>query len=189
MEPSPKKDRVEITLNLAEDIAGLLYKKVKRAVNQKPKELKINLIGQGHVKQDSVLMLWELLTNRDPATKLITHARTSLYDGSLLLFLISDERIARPFAFFQIDSVKRIKEEVCNEDCDSDDYFGLFGTVKNKILSPYKRDYLQIASIMNQYIPVEDLSDRQMDLTELKDYGLLFTEEEEHNFQQLFKAA
>ena len=189
MSSSEPKERVEITLFLSEDSTGLLFRKVRWAVKQQSRTLKLNLVGQHHLKQDTILAIWEILSGRDQTTKLITRTHSSLFDGTLLLWLMGDERIAREHAWFQIDSPKRLLA------FDQDD-FGLFdeengkiSPVKKKILAPYTKDYLKIATLMNSYIPVEQLSDTQIDFADLVDYGLLFSTEEEAQFQNLFKAA
>ena len=189
MSSAERKDRVETTLFLSEDSTGLLFRKVRWAVKQHSKTLKLNLVGQHHLKQDTILAIWEILSGRDPTTKLITHTHSSLFDGTLLLWLMGDERIARDHAWFQIDSPKRLLAS------DHDD-FGLFdeengklSPLKKKILAPYTKDYLKIAMLMDVYIPVEQLSDSQVDFADLEDYGLLFSTEEEERFQKLFKAA
>jgi len=77
----------------------------------------------------------------------------------------------------------------------NEDDFGLFdeengkiAPVKKKTLSPYAKDYLKIAELMNAFIPVEELSDKQVDFADLEDYGLLFNTEQEAQFQNLFKS-
>ena len=189
MSSSEPKERVEITLFLSEDSTGMLFRKVRWAAKQHSRTLKLNLVGQHHLKQDTILILWEILSGRDQTTKLITHTHSSVFDGTLLLWLMGDERIAREHAWFQIDSPKRLLASDHDDFGLFDEENGKFSPLKKKIIAPYTKDYLKIASLMDSYIPVEQLSDAQIDFADLEDYGLLFSTQEEEQFQKLFKAA
>ena len=50
----------------------------------------------------------------------------------------------------------------------------------------FVHDYLKIAEVMDGYLVVEEIADSRWDLSNLKEYLLLPTEEEEKSFRGLF---
>src|SRR5260370_41742428 len=68
---------------------------LETALAKQPKVLHIELIGQGEVPADSALLIRSVLMNRSPKTRLVTNARSSLQGGSVLVWLLGDERIIR----------------------------------------------------------------------------------------------
>ena len=172
-----------LVLNLADDGVKELYEKVLKAIEEQPERLEIDLIGLGHQKPNSILMIWDMLMHRDPKTVLSVHARTSLFDGSLLLLLMADERKVRPLSWVQLDSPTKLKET---------DWAALEDKAtrrgQNQIHEPtFVTDYCQIAELMNEYIPVEKIAGQRWPLENLSEYGLLLDSHEEKAFQDCFK--
>jgi hypothetical protein len=172
-----------LVLNLADDGVKELYEKVLKALEEQPDRLEIDLIGLGHQKPNSILMVWDMLMNRSSKTVLSVHARTSLFDGSLLLLLMADERKVRPLSWVQLDSPTKLKET---------DWAALEDKAtrrgQNQIHEPtFVTDYYQIAELMNEYIPVEKIAGQRWPLENLREYGLLLDSQEEKAFQDCFK--
>lgn len=172
-----------LVLNLAEDGVKELYDKVLIALEAQSDRLEIDLIGLGHQKPNTILMIWDMLLKRNPKIILSVHSRTSLFDGSLLLLLMADERKVRPLSWVQVDSPTKLKETDWAELEDKATRRG-----KNLIHEPsFVTDYCQIAELMNEYLPVEKISGQRWPLENLKEYGLLLDSQEEKAFQECFK--
>ena len=172
-----------LVLNLADDGVKELYEKVLKALEEQADRLEVDLIGLGHQKPNSILMVWDMLMHRDSKTVLSVHARTSLFDGSLLLLLMADERKVRPLSWVQLDSPTKLKET---------DWAALEDKAtrrgQNQIHEPtFVTDYCQIAELMNEYIPVEKIAGQRWPLENLREYGLLLDSKEEKEFQDCFK--
>ena len=69
--------------------------KLEVALARKPKVLRIEMIGDGEIPADTALLIRSILTKRSPETKLVTEARSSLQGGSVLVWLLGDQRIIR----------------------------------------------------------------------------------------------
>jgi hypothetical protein len=60
-----------------------------------PRELQIDMIGDGEISPDTALLIRSILNQRPPKTRIITNARSSLRGGSVLVWLLGDTRIIR----------------------------------------------------------------------------------------------
>jgi hypothetical protein len=171
----------EILLNLESDSNVELYQKVKTAIEQKPTELLIELVGVGNISQDIALAIYDLVQDaKNSGLKVATVSRSSLYDGSLLLWILGDKRRIRSnTAFFQLDSLKRL-EETDWSDCER----VAIRTIKEPA---WVCNYRQVVKILNQYIPVEELADRRIPMDILREYGLIDSEETDKELKNLFK--
>jgi hypothetical protein len=178
---SAKNQTSEILLNLESDTSVELYQKVKIALDRKPTDLVIELVGIGNISQDIALAIYDLVQDaKNSGLKVATVSRSSLYDGSLLLWLLGDNRRIRSnTAFFQLDSLKRL-EETDWSDCER----VAIRTIKEPA---WVCNYGQVVKILNQYIPVEELADRRIPMDVLSEYGLIDSEETDKQLENLFK--
>src|SRR5215510_15023528 len=69
--------------------------RLEAALVRKPRVFQIDLIGVGEIPADSALLIRSILLSRAPKTRLITHARSSLQNGSVLVWLLGDTRLIR----------------------------------------------------------------------------------------------
>ena len=172
---------VEITLNLESESNFELFKTVRSALVKKPKILYIELVGVRQISQDIVLAIWDMVQDaKKGGLKVITKAYSSLYDGSVLLLLLGDiRRIRRHTAFIQLDSLKRLENtdfsEISRKTCVIEEPAWIF-------------NYRNVVKIMNQFLPVEELSDKRLPMEVLGEYGLLGSDEDEVELQKLFAA-
>lgn len=174
-----RKSKIEVQLNLESDSSVELYTKVKNAVKKSPKVIAIEIIGIGHISQDIVLAIWELVQEaKKSGVRFTSAAKSSLYDGSVLLLLLGDAISVRSTAFFQIDSLERLK----NNDWSDDE-----SRKSMPINEPaWVTNYREVFKIMNQFLPVEELADKRVPMIKLQEYGLLNDEKQEKSFQDLF---
>ena len=181
MFPKSKKD-LRVILNLNSDSSQELIRKVEEAVNARPPRLTLTMQQRAHVDQDVVLILISLLEGRDKGTHLHVDLRSSIYDGVLQIVLMADSRTIRQHVWAMVDSPKRVKSLDFSE---SENFSGNRAPVCD---IPFVQDYLKIASMMNQYIEVEKVADKRWDLSNLKEYGLMNTEQEEAILLRLFSS-
>jgi hypothetical protein len=181
MFPRSKKE-LRVILNLDSDSSQELIRKVEEAVNAKPSRLTLTMQQRAHVDQDVVLILISLLEGRDKGTHLHVDLRSSIYDGVLQIVLMANSRTIRQHVWAMIDSPKRVKSM---DFSDSEHFSGNRAPVCD---TPFIQDYLKIASMMNQYIEVEKVADKRWDLSNLKEYGLMNTGEEDAILLRLFSS-
>ena len=65
---------------------------LERVLAGKPRLLQLGLIGEGEISAEWAMLIQELLLSRPSKTRLITNARSSLKNGSVLVWLLGDER-------------------------------------------------------------------------------------------------
>jgi len=174
---------IEITLNLASEADWSLYDKVKKALEAAPQTLKIEIVGLGHIQPDAVLAIYDLLINRGSSISLHVDVKTSLFDGSLLLVLPAQKMTFRANSWFQLDSIKKINS------IDWDYHENSWRKSKCQTINEPAEvtDYRSVASILNEFLPLEEIADRRLPLeATLKEYGLIQSEAEELEFQKMF---
>ena len=184
-----RRSRLEVVLNLEEDTAGGLYSKLNRALNANPKELVVTILG-GRLAPDDCLTLWDLMTRRCSATRLVVETKGNLYDASLLLLLPADEIMVRPGVWWQASNADKDDEE------EDESFFEFrdspFRRRRRTATSetPWDSDLKTAYKEISRYLPLMELVDRRVPLEmTLREYGLMHTKNEEQSFQNLFKAA
>ena len=175
----------QIILNLEEESAGTLFKTLSGALNAKPKELTVVILG-GKLSADDCLTLWDLMTCRSKATRLVVEAKGSIYDAAILLLLAADEIRVRPGVWLELRGVKD------HEDEDDEDGFFRFRSRRKSSVSetPWETDLKTAYQVVDRYLPVKEFVGRRVGLEmTLQEHGLMLTKNEEQSFQNLFKAA
>lgn len=146
--------------------------KLEAAIRRRPRTLQINMIGDGEVPPDFALLIRSILLNRAPGTKLITNARSSLQGGSVLVWLMGDQRIIRDDArvFFK-------RNPLADED-PVEVYAGL-GAAAPKYkdsytsLEPEDADYERVLQLINEFLPVDEFAGRIVNVNVLREFGLI----------------
>src|SRR5258706_5661270 len=67
----------------------------ERPLAKKPRVLQIEIVGTGEIPADVALRFRAALMERPPKPRIVTHARSSLQGGSVLLWLLGDSRTIR----------------------------------------------------------------------------------------------
>jgi hypothetical protein len=149
--------------------------KLEAALARKPKVLRIEMIGDGEIPADLALLIRSILVKRSPGTKLVTNARSSLQNGSVLVWLLGDERIIRDDArvFFK-------RNPLADED-PVEVYAGL-GEAEQKykdsysLVDPEDADYARVLQLINEFLPVNEFAGRIVNVSALRDFGLVENE-------------
>jgi hypothetical protein len=146
---------------------------LEAALAKRPGILNIDLIGQGEVPADSALLIRSILMARSPKTKLITNARSSLQGGSILVWLLGDERIIRDDARLYFRSV-----DVSDDEDENDVWKPSEPKYRDSFseIDPEDSDYARVLQIINEYLPVKELAGRIIRVPVLKQFGLVENE-------------
>jgi hypothetical protein len=149
--------------------------KLEAALARKPIVLSIDMIGDGEIPADIALLIRSILMQRSPETKLVTNARSSLQGGSVLVWLLGDQRIIRSDArvFFK-------RNPLADED-PVEVYAGL-GEAEEKYkdsyssVDPEDADYARVLQLIHEFLPVNEFAGRVVNASVLRDFGLIENE-------------
>jgi hypothetical protein len=149
--------------------------KLEAALARKPKVLRIEMIGDGEIPADIALLIRSILMKRSPETKIVTNARSSLQGGSVLVWLLGDERLIREDArvFFK-------RNPLADED-PVEVYAGL-GEAEQKYkdsyssVDPEDADYARVLQLIDEFLPANEFAGRIVKVSVLRDFGLVESE-------------
>lgn len=150
--------------------------KLEAALAEQPKTLRLEMIGEGEIPADTALLFRSILMSRAPGTELVTNARSSLLNGSVLVWLHGDRRFIRDDArvFFK-----------CNPLADEDPvevYAGL-GEAEPKYkdsqtaIDPEDADHARVLELIDQFLPVREFAGRIVNVSVLREFGLVDNEQ------------
>jgi len=110
---------------------------------------------------------------RSPKTKLITNARSSLQGGSVLVWLLGDERMIRDDARVYFRRVDLSEDENENDAWKNSEprYRDSFSEIDRE-----DYDYARVLQVINEYLPVKELAGRVIRVPVLKQFGLVENE-------------
>ena len=146
--------------------------KLETALARKPRVLRLDMLGNGEIPADTALLIRSILMKRSPQTKLVTNARSSLQGGSVLVWLLGDERIIRDDArvFFK-------RNPLADED-PVEVYAGM-GDAEPKYkdsyseIDPEDADHARVLQLINEFLPVNEFAGRVVNVSVLRDFGLV----------------
>ncbi len=151
---------------------------LETALARKPRVLQIDMIGQGEIPADVALLIRSILLARSPKTRVVTNARSSLQNGSVLVWLLGDTRFIRDDArlFFRRATLPE-EDEVKPQDkwnaepefCDS------FSEI-----DPEEGDHACVLKRINEFLPVKELVGRLIETPVLRQFGLVENEKVDH---------
>jgi len=146
--------------------------KLETALAKKPRVLRLDMLGNGEIPADTALLIRSILMKRSPQTKLVTNARSSLQGGSVLVWLLGDERIIRDDArvFFK-------RNPLADED-PVEVYAGM-GDAEPKYkdsyseIDPEDADHARVLQLINEFLPVNEFAGRVVNVSVLRNFGLV----------------
>ena len=147
---------------------------LERAVKRKPRRLQIEMLGDGEIDVDWALVIRDVLIQRSAETRLITQARSTLKNGSVLVWLLGDQRIIREDArvFFRRANYSEpvaTSEKVW--DGELMEYVDSFSEA-----DPEEANQARVLQFINEYLPVQELVGRIVDVPTLRQFGLIENE-------------
>jgi hypothetical protein len=132
---------------------------------KKPARLQIEFVGPGEIPADSALLMRSMILKRSERTRIVTHARSSLQGATVLIWLLGDTRLIREDArlsfrpagpFVADDAVTVWKDRSFFDDDDMEE-----------------EDYVRVLQAINEFLPVKELAGRPVEMSVLKEFGLI----------------
>ena len=150
---------------------------LETALAKKPRQLQIDMLGEGEVPADWALLIRSVLGQRSSNMRIITNARSSLQNGSVLVWLQGDRRIIRDDArlFFRHADVSDDKdgEKVWQE--------GDLKHVGSPVeVDPEEAGQAKVLQLINEFLPVKELVGRMIEVPVLRQFGLVENEKLDH---------
>ena len=150
--------------------------RLEAALARKPRVLQINLIGTGEIPADAALLFRSVLLARSPRTQIITNARSSLQNGSVLVWLLGGRRLIRDDArvFFRRATLPEGDTEPAKDDKCSDAEPKFCDSYSE--IDPEEGDHVRVLQCINEFLPVKELVGRLIEVPVLRQFGLLENE-------------
>jgi hypothetical protein len=132
---------------------------------RKPARLQIEFVGPGEIPADSALLMRSMILKRSERTRIVTNARSSLQGATVLIWLLGDTRLIREDArlsfrpagpFVADDAVTVWKDRSFFDDDDMEE-----------------DDYVRVLQAINEFLPVKELAGRPVEMSVLKEFGLV----------------
>lgn len=158
---------------------------LERALARKPRVLQLDMVGAGEIQADPALLMRSVLLARSPRTRLVTSARSTLRGGAVLIWLLGDTRLIRDDArlFFRKTTLsEEDEEELKNVWKDKETrYCDSFSE-----LDPDEVDYRRVLELINEFLPLKELAGRPIDVSILRQFGLVDNEKVDHFLASAF---
>lgn len=141
---------------------------------REPEEVELELIGTGEIPADTVLVIRSVLAQRSSKTRIVTNARSSLQHAAVLLWLLGDERHIRDDAklfFREADLPDEEPEQKPSNWKDRD---------ASSDIDPEEGDYARVLQLIDEYLPVSELTGGFIDVGVLRQFGLIENEKVDH---------
>jgi hypothetical protein len=144
---------------------------LEKALARKPRRLQIDLAGAGEIPGDMALLIRSILLGRWPKTQIITRARSSLQNGSVLVWLLGDQRIIRDDArlFFRPAALNGDDDEIWQDKMPK-----LWKPASET--DPEEHDHARVLELINEFLPVKELAGQIVGLPVLRQFGLVENE-------------
>jgi len=157
---------------------GQVYTKTIRDLEttlaETPRRLILEFIGTQSICPDMALILHELIVERPPEIQIVTHARSGLVNASVLPWILGDIRIMRRtgWIYFNPPRVRKSDNESQPGWRDGEWWdpidFGFFHPPIH-----HAADMEQVARIIDQFLPLDEIAGKHLGVEDLKQYGLL----------------
>lgn len=148
---------------------------LEKAVARKPRRLQIDLSGEGEIPADWALLIRSILRQRSPRTQVITNARSSLQNGSVLVWLLGDRRLIRDDAriFFRRADIAEDAIVTAEKASSTDDakYVDSYSEA-----DPDEADHAKVLQRINEYLPVKEFAGRVIEAPVLRQFALVENE-------------
>ncbi len=152
---------------------------LETVLTKKPRSLRIELVGAGEIPADAALQIRAVLMSRPAKTRITTHARSSLQNGSVLVWLLGDVRTIRDDArlFFRRADLPEDAEAKLNEAWKDSEpkYRDSYSEI-----DPEEGDYARVLQLINEFLPVKELAGRLIGVPVLRQFGLVENEKVDH---------
>jgi hypothetical protein len=146
--------------------------KLEDALADVPMQIHLEMIGDGEIDADWALVLREVLNQRSEKTQLITNARSTLKNGSALVWLLGDRRLIREDARLFFRRANLTEEAEVHPDKIWNDrelqYADSFSEA-----DPEEAVHAQVLLYIDEFLPVRELAGQIIDVRTLRQFGLV----------------
>lgn len=161
--------------------------KLEKALARQPRVLQLDLIGLGEIPADTALLIRSILRERSPATRLVTNARSSLDNASVLVWLQGDVRNIRADARLFFRRIDADKDETEGED--NWKHADNKNRDDSSEVDPEEHDYSRVMKCIDEYLPVKELAGHIIDTPTLRQFGLIESERADRFLAEAFGSA
>lgn len=134
---------------------------------RKPALLQVEFVGSGEIPPDSALLMRSIILKRSPKTRIVTNARSSLQGATALIWLLGDKRIIRGDARLYFRPAGPFVDEVSTGWKDRSFFHDD---------DMEQEDYIRVLQAINEFLPVSELAGRPVEVSVLKEFGLIDNE-------------
>lgn len=135
---------------------------------RKPRQLQIDFAGPGEIPADTALLMRSMMLKRSPQTRIVTNARSSLLGSTVLIWLLGDTRHIREDAQLRVRPAGPFRPAnatvAWNDRCTCDE------------CEIEEHDYIQVLQAINEFLPVKELAGQSIEVSVLKQFGLVENE-------------
>ena len=149
--------------------------KLEAALVRKPRWLQLDMVGVGEIPADAALQIRSVLMNRSPKTRIITNACSSLQGGSVLIWLLGDERMIREDARLYFRRADFPEDAEAKPDEPWKEAEPKFRDSFSEI-DPEEADYATVLQGIDEFLPVKELAGRLIGVQVLRQFGLVDNE-------------
>ena len=135
---------------------------------KKPGRLQIEFVGSGEIPADSALLMRSMILKRSRQTRIVTNARSSLQGGTLLLWLLGDKRFIREDAMLYFRPAGPFVADDASTVWKDRSFF------RDDAID--EADYVRVLQAINEFLPVKELAGRPVEVSVLKEFGLIDNE-------------
>jgi hypothetical protein len=157
----------------------------ERALAKQPRVLRIDIVGTGEIPADVALRFRTALLKRSPGTRFVTHARSSLQGGSVLLWLLGDSRTIRDDARLYFRRTTLSEDDEVQEHGvwrrDEPAYRDSYSAI-----DPDEGDYARVLQLINEFLPVKEMAGRLIGVPVLRQFGLIENEKVDNFLATVF---
>ena len=148
---------------------------LETALAREPRELQLELLGEGEMPADWALLIRSILAKRSPRTRVVTHARSSLLGAAVLVWLTGDRRLIRDDArlFFRRATTSVNGEAVEDAVWEEGETRQVNAFTE---ADPEEANYARALQLINEFLPVKELAGRMIDVAMLRQFGLVENE-------------
>jgi hypothetical protein len=142
---------------------------------KKPRQLRINMIGEGEIPADTALLIRSVLHERSPRTQVIMNARSSLRGGAVLVWLSGDVRTLREHATLFIRKADVPEDEKADGTKVWDKEELQYVEAETEV-DPDEADYARMLKAIDEFLPVTEFVGRPIEVSSLQQFGLIENE-------------
>ena len=149
--------------------------KLEKLLRKKSRVVRIEMIGSDEIPAGAALLIRDALLKRSPETQIAIDARSSLQNGSAMIWLLGDMRTIRDDAkvFFRRADLPEDAEIDANAD-----WRALEANYKDSFseVDPDEGDHARVLQVIDEFLPAKEFAGRLIGVAVLKQFGLVENE-------------